>query len=158
MNIAARRVLLQKALRGAAALMVGVELKAPSNPQTMSEPHWGEPAGLVAAPGQVSQHEQQERKIKRRVDRLLRKQIDALYKRQNTMMHAANNMDLDLQVLRSTAPQWRMLVMYDRIKAKESVAEKLSARIREIWEQPFDLLRDKVEGWVAGIVDDHPEP
>lgn len=147
MNISARRVLLQKALRGGLAL---AGLTASNNGIALGG-GFPPPRGLYPSTGLAQASEMPapdpDFDERNKLDNLLNKQLRSHYERGEMFRDAINNMDMDLQILRSTSPTWRAGQMYDRLKARRAVADKIREKIRRIWAEPLAKIKDEVISW-----------
>lgn len=142
MNIAARRVLLQQVLRGGLGLM-GVAITGGN--RSGSYAHGGPPQ---SSPTSIDDNG--EYADRQRIGRILNKQHEALYKKRGMLQEAVGDMDLDLQALRSTSPTWRAWQMYDRVKARRTISDKINDRIETLWREPFFKIKDQVISWITG--------
>lgn len=137
----ARRMLLQKVLRGAAAMAL-TDIK-------ITPERWIGADGGNEAPSQYGLSAKIDDN-RHKAARLLERKSDQLYRKRRLLQQAINSMDLDLQALRSTAPQWRAWVMYDREKRTQAVADRIRDKLHAIWETPADKLRELL----VGVIDD----
>ena len=67
-----------------------------------------------------------------------------------TKFRAWNEQDPDLKILLSTSPSWRASVMYDRLKAEQTVMDAIQKRLSQVWEEPMAKLQALVTSWVRG--------
>lgn len=76
----------------------------------------------------------------------------AIDKRRYRTYRAWYEQDADLKLLQSVSPSFRASVMYDRLKARDSIMESLSEKIDALWEAPFAGIQALAARWLGEIL------
>lgn len=139
--MAARRLVLR---RGFSALL-GVALTSGAGASGRSEYPSPPLSGRFAGRADDAEDTQKQLAAKPYNDKLRAARKRAMRRRE-----AWHEQDMDLVVLGSTSRAWRAAVMTDRIRERDTFAERLEERVSAIWDAPMDKLAALVRGWVDG--------
>ena len=140
-TVAARRMVLR---RGAGMLAALFATGAAGHQSPAPSPGW------QSAP--LNPCSETENDYRRNLAKLFFDKQRALDRKKWLTYRAWHEQDADLRVLQSTSPSFRASVMYDRLKARDSISDAISDRIDAIWQTPFAKLQEIAAKWVGEIL------
>lgn len=147
--VAARRLLLRRGVGALSALFVTVPRSQMQRtswiPDGDDGPWFGPPETGVMNAAPPVEDESTRREEAAKPFRKHRRDWSRANERRD---HAWNTPDADLLMLGSTSRAWRMTVMVDRLRERESIEDRLNQRIERIWKEPLGRLQALVSGWL----------